>query len=162
MKRLSILAALALVAVIAAPSWAGSGEKCVADAQTCLNKMSAKKSGAWIGLEFDKSAEGVMKVKRVVADSPAEKAGFQVGDVLVALNGAKMSDYDAMKKAKGAWSVGQQVTYTVERKGAETAVAVTLGEMPTEVHAAMVGYHMIDHHVTTPTASAAEASPGKN
>src|SRR5687768_4396651 len=99
MKLRSLCAAAAVVALVAAPAWAGSGEKCTADTQTCLNKMAAKKSVGWIGLEFDKSsAEGVMKVKNVVAGSPAEAAGFQAGDVIVALNGVKTSDYEALKK----------------------------------------------------------------
>jgi S1-C subfamily serine protease len=161
MKLHSLYAAAAVVALVAAPAWAGSGAKCTADTQTCLNHMAAKKSAGWIGVEFDKSTEGVMKVKSVVAGSPAEQAGIQPGDVLVALNGVKVSDHEAMKKAKGAWSVGQKVTYTVERKGTATDLAVTLGAMPDHVHAAMLGAHLMDNHVTTATAAAAEATPAK-
>lgn len=161
MKLTSLCAAAAVVALVAAPAWAGSGEKCTADTQTCLNKMAAKKSVGWIGLEFDKSAEGVMKVKNVVAGSPAEAAGFQAGDVVVALNGVKMSDHDAVKKAKGTWSAGQKVTYTVERKDASKDLAVTLATMPDNVHAAMVGFHLVDSHAVTATAASAEATPAK-
>jgi len=162
MKHRSVLAAVALMAIIAAPVWAGSGEKCSADAQTCLNHMAAMPSTGWLGLEFEKSDAGAMKVKNVVAGSPAEKAGFELGDVLVAINGAKLSDEAAAKKAKGEWSVGQEVTYTVERKGAEKALAATLGKMPEHVHAAMVGHHMMENHVTTATAASAEAMPHKH
>lgn len=165
MKHHSIsaaVAAVALVAVISAPAWAGSGEKCSADAQACLNHMTQNKTSGWLGLEFDKDAEGVTKVKRVVAESPAEKAGFMTGDVIVAVNGAKTSDHAAMKKAKGAWKAGQEVTYTVERMGAEKNLAATLGSMPENVQATMIGYHMMENHMTAATTAAAEATPHKH
>jgi S1-C subfamily serine protease len=161
MRLRSLFAAAAAVALVAAPAWAGSGGKCTADTQTCLNHMSAKKAAGWIGLEFDKSTEGVMKVKSVVAGSPAEAAGFQAGDVVVALNGVKTSDHEAMKKAKGAWSAGQKVTYTVERKGESKDVVATLATMPDNVHAAMVGFHLLENHAVTATAASAEATPAK-
>lgn len=156
MKALTALAAVAFVATLAAPAWAGSAEKCTYDTQTCLNKLSTKKTSGWLGIEYDKSTEGVIKVKAITPGSPAEKAGFQVGDVLVALNGAKFSDKEAMKKAKGDWSVGQALTYTVQRKGADTQIAATLAAMPDNVYTSMVGNHMLESHVTAQTAVTTE------
>ncbi len=161
MKTLTSFVAAAFVVALALPVWAGSAEKCTADTQTCLNHMSAKKTTGWLGLEYDKAEDGTMSVKAVTAGSPAEKAGFQVGDVLLALNGAKFSDKEAMKKAKGDWNAGQKVSYTVQRKGAETAVAATLGPMPENVYASMVGQHLLENHVSAQTAVTTEAKPAK-
>ena len=152
MKKLlfTVLAAC----LLALPAFAGSGEKCTAAAQTCLNRLSKAKSAGWVGLEYDKSQEGVIKVKAVTANSPAATAGFEPGDVLVAINGVKMSDKIALQKAKGEWKVGQAVTYTVKRVDVEKEVAVTLAETPPEVFTSNVGQHMLENHVTNPTAAA--------
>lgn len=153
MKKLSVLLSAAFL-MVAVPVLAGSGEKCSYGTQACLNHWAGKKDAGWTGLELDKSVEGIVKVKAVTPDSPAATAGFQVGDVLVALNGAKMSDKEAMKKAKGDWKAGQSVTYTVQRAGAEQQIAVSLAKTPERVYASMVGSHMIEAHVAATTAAA--------
>ncbi len=155
MKKHCVLLSAAFL-LIAAPVIAGSGEKCSSDIQTCLNHWAAKKDMGWVGLEYDKTQEGTIKVKAVTPDSPAAAAGFMAGDVLVAMNGAKMSDKEAMKKAKGDWKVGQAVSYTVQRAGAEKKIAVTLGKAPESVFASMVGNHMLENHATVSTAAATE------
>lgn len=153
MKKQTVLLSAALL-MLAVPVFAGSGEKCSSSTQACLNHMSAKKDAGWTGLELDKSVEGVVKVKAVTPDSPAAAAGFQAGDVLLALNGIKMSDKAGMKKAKGSWTAGQAVTYTVERAGAEQQLAVTLAKTPDLVYASMLGSHMMENHAVVTTAAA--------
>ena len=156
MKKLCVLLSAACL-LVAAPVLAGGGEKCSFDTQTCLNHWAAMKDAGWVGLEYDKSQEGVVKVKAVTHDSPAEAAGFMAGDVLVSLNGAKMSDKEAMKKAKGAWKVGQAVTYMVQRAGTEKQIAVTLGKTPENVFSSMLGSHMLENHAAVATAAATQA-----
>src|SRR5688572_8149248 len=151
MKKLTLLLATALL-VVAVPAFAGTGEKCSADAQICLNHHAAMKDKGWMGLEYDKTDPTAVKVKAVTAGSPAAKAGFQVGDILVAMNGASMTDKEALKKAKGEWKIGQSVTYTIKRKAAEKQLAVTLAPMPENVFASMVGLHMLENHITATTA----------
>jgi predicted metalloprotease with PDZ domain len=157
MKTRTILLSAALL-MVAVPAFAG-GEKCAADAQACLNHWSGNKAGGWLGADMDKSTPGVYKVKGVTAESPAAAAGFKVGDVLVAINGANLSDKEAVKKAKGSWKAGQAVTYTVQRAGTEKQLAVTLAKTPDAVFATMLGTHMLEHHMGTATAAAdAEAA----
>lgn len=155
MKTRSVLLS-AMLLMLAIPAFAGSGEKCSASAQVCLNHWAEKQEAAWVGIEMDKSTDGMMKIKAVTAESPAAAAGFQTGDILMALNGAKLSDMEAVKKARGAWTPGQSVTYTVQRAGAEKQIAVTLGKTPENVYAAMVGMHMLENHVMAATAAADE------
>jgi C-terminal processing protease CtpA/Prc len=156
-NRFAVLTMAALVLALSVPAWAGSGEKCTASAQECLDKMAAKKDKGWAGFNVDKSENGAMVVKSVVPGGPADKAGFKAGDVLVALNGASYSDYEAVKKAKGTWATGSKITYTVKRADAEKTLAVTLAPLPAEVYAQMVGEHMVADHqvaVNAPTADA--------
>lgn len=155
MKTKLVLLALAML-VVAIPAMAG-GDKCTAaNAQVCLSHWAADKNHAWTGLELDKSVPGVFKVKAIMPNSPAVTAGFEVGDELVALNGASMADQDAVKKAKGEWKAGQAVNYTIKRKGAEQQLAVTLAVMPQEVFASMLGQHMLESHVAMATAAVTE------
>ncbi|MGH7725953.1 MAG: PDZ domain-containing protein [Candidatus Eiseniibacteriota bacterium] len=157
MKILTALAAAAFVVAVALPASAGgAGEKCTYDTQACLNKLSTKKTSGWLGVEYDKSTEGVVKVKNVIAGSPAEAAGFKTGDIVLAVNGAKYSDKEAVKKATGDWTVGQKLTYTVQRDGKDVTVPATLGSMPENVYASMVGSHMISNHVSAQTAVTTE------
>jgi serine protease Do len=87
------------------------------------------------GLDVEKSASSGYVVTGVANGSPAEQAGFQKGDVLVAFNGIALTDEnkDALKKAKMQNAVGKQVTYTISRAGAERQIAATLAEVPAEV-----------------------------
>lgn len=154
MKTRIVLLSAALV-MLAVPVFAGSGEKCTASTQVCLNHWASGKDMGWTGLELDKSEAGIVKVKAVTPDSPAAAAGFQIGDVLVALNSVKMSDKAALKKAKGSWKAGQSVTYSVQRAGAEQQIPMTLGKAPDQVYASMLGAHMMENHAAAATASAA-------
>lgn len=156
MKRGTALVAAALSVALAAPVFAGSGEKCTQDAQACLNSFSNYKSKGWLGLEYDKSAGAKSyAIKRAVPGSPAEAAGFQAGDVLVSLNGVALTaEKEALKAAKGDWSVGQSVSYVVSRKNKEVKLQAKLAAMPEEVFAGMVGDHMVRDHMAVTSAAA--------
>ena len=109
-------------------------------------RRSYAKKG-YLGIETEKIGEGRYAVSSIVAGSPAEKAGFQKGDVLVALNGARFGEEnkEAVMKAKSALGPGKAATYTVSRAGAEKQLSATLSEVPREVLAKWVGEHVIDH-----------------
>ena len=108
-----------------------------------------------MGLEYDKTAaEKTYVIKKAVAGSPAETAGFKAGDVLVSLNGVAMTaDKETLKQAKGDWSVGQTVAYVVKRGNKEVKLNAKLAAMPPEVFASMVGEHMVSNHMAAPTAA---------
>jgi len=150
MKRFTWFLAAVLTVAFALPAFAGGdhAEKCQQSAQDCLNHFSAYKDRGWVGIEMDIEGEH-MVVKTVVANSPASKGGFEVGDALLAVNGASLEDKEAVKKAQGAWAPGQKVTYTVLREGAKKDLSFALGEMPEEVFARIVGAHMINDHMAS-------------
>jgi predicted metalloprotease with PDZ domain len=155
MKQARWIVVAVLAIALISPAIAGKGHKCEASTQDCLNKMAAKlKDKGWVGIEFDKNKSEQPVITKVVPDSPAEKAGLQKGDVLLAINGVKYGDDDKEKwhKVKKAWKPGSTITYTVARGGGKKAVDVTLGKVPEEVMYAWLGEHMMQH-VTVDVAS---------
>ena len=67
-------------------------------------------------------------VKAVSQDSPAEKAGLQVNDIITAVNGKEISGRTGLSEAVSAASVGDTLTLTVYRQGNTISVDVTVGE----------------------------------
>ena len=127
-----------------------SVKRCTVPLQECLEHMSALlKSSGWVGIEFDPDtgAIGGYRVTRVLPNSPAEKAGLQVGDVLTALNGVGLvkTNDAALAKARKEWKPGQAVTYTVKRQGQDRDISLTLAPMPADVMARWIGEHMMQH-----------------
>jgi predicted metalloprotease with PDZ domain len=162
MKRITWIAATLLLVALCVPAHAGSDGKCGYDTQTCLNGFAAMKdTRGWVGIRMDKNDAGEMVIKSVVSGSPAAAAGLVEGDVLVTLNGAKLSDMEAAKKAGGEWKVGQTISYTVTHGGVAKEVSITLAKMPDDVFDAMVGEHMLADHVLAKGTANAAAKPAE-
>jgi len=159
MKRATWIVALVCVAM-AMPAAAGGDKKpCSGDPQDCAKKIQAKSQGmGWMGIEFDVDKKGHFKVTHVVPSSPAEAAGFEAGDVLLAINGAKVSTEDktALKKMKSL-GPGAEVTYVVKRAGGKAELVATLGAVPDAVVAQWVDEHT-KHHQAQKT-KVASATP---
>lgn len=141
MTRMVTTLSLALFLGLSTMAAAG-GENCdkskadhAKHAKTAKAAVAEKAKHGWLGLDVEKDASAGYVVTGVAAGSPAEKAGFQKGDVLVAFNGIALTDEnkDALKKAKMQNAVGRQVTYTISRAGAQRQIAATLAEVPAEV-----------------------------
>jgi S1-C subfamily serine protease len=64
----------------------------------------------------------------VEADSPAERGGLLVGDIIVRVGEEQIRGMESLQAALGGESVGQARNVTVVRGGALHALAVTLGE----------------------------------
>ena len=142
--RWKICLVFALAALVATAAFAG--EKCTETTQACLNHMAAKASKGWLGVDTDKSTDPAgMKVTKVYADGPAAKAGLQVGDVLVALNGVSLASTAEITKIKDGLVPGSTATYSVLRTGEKQDVKVTLGKIPDDVLAQRIGKHMLEH-----------------
>lgn len=103
------------------------------------------KSTGFIGVELDKPGDkGEMVVTKVVPGAPAEKAGIQKGDVLVALNGIPFSK-DNWKKMAEVKKPGREVTCTVKRGTTNKNIKLTLVPMPADLMAKYIGEHMMKH-----------------
>lgn len=152
MTRFKWLVVLALVAVAFGTILAGEdchGKKCSMSTQACLDAMATKMhDSGYVGvmLNHDES-EGTLSIESVIPGTPADAAGLKAGDVLVALNGTRISKDNeaALEKARGDWKPGQKVTYTIQRGGLEQQVTLALASMPADMLARMIGQHMLEH-----------------
>lgn len=157
MRIRPLAAALALVAALPAATPAGS---CPYTTQECLDYMATKmKDSGWVGVELESVDDGTpgMTVTRVVEGSPAEAAGIQVGDVLVAINGIKVNfdkeSSEKLSKAREAQKPGSDVVWTMTRDSSPRDLQITLGRMPADVLARFIGEHMLLEHADVAVAA---------
>ena len=145
MKKFLIL----LTALAVSMSAVAGGEKCKGAAEDCMHKMKTKLAHKpWLGIEYDKNEHGQMVIKKVHTDSPADQAGFQKGDILLAMQGEEYSK--ANKKAlKAVWASvepGSDVQYVVKRQGAKVELDATLAHVPKDLQKKWIAEHMKSDH----------------
>lgn len=147
---LSIALILTSLPLVAGKAAAGEG-KCSAEASVCLNEFAKRlQTKGWVGIEMDDYETGNPTITKVIADSPAEAAGFAVGDRIVAFNGEAYGKENetALKKAYKQMIPGNTVTFTVERAGSRVDLPVKLGRIPEQLMAQWIGQHMLEAHVS--------------
>ena len=83
---------------------------------------------AWLGVGLARG--GAARVTKVVAGSPAAKAGLKAGDVVTSFNGKTVSSADDLSAAVAAAKPGETVGVTVQRGGSTKHLSVTLGVQP--------------------------------
>jgi serine protease Do len=75
-----------------------------------------------------KEARGAL-VNNVEQGGPADRAGIQRGDVIIALNGEQVEDSNALRNHVAGTQPGTEVSVTFIRGGKEQSTKVTLGEL---------------------------------
>jgi serine protease Do len=104
-------------------------------------KTKGKVSRGWLGVliqdvtrelaeAFGMSRPQGALVSKVLDDSPAAAAGFKSGDVIIRYNGRDVADSASLPPLVGQTPVGKQAEVIVIRDGEETALEVTIGELP--------------------------------
>jgi serine protease Do len=76
-------------------------------------------------------ASGIL-IADVTNNSPAEKAGLEQGDVIIALNGRPTKSVGDFRNEIASNAPGTTVSLTLLRGGDERTIDVTTGEMPDE------------------------------
>lgn len=74
--------------------------------------------------------DGGLIVVAVESESPAEKAGMLIGDVLIALDGTRVSDTADVQAILGPERVGTPVRVSIVRAGTSAELTITVGERP--------------------------------
>ena len=132
----------------AAKNVAHADKPCDMSSADCKKAMDEARKGGWLGLQIEMAeADGSMVIEKVVPGSPAEKAGFRMGDVLLAVNGVTYSEEnkDKLKAVKKTLKPGTAASYNVQRGGSQQTLTATLGSMPDDVYTAWVNEHMKEH-----------------
>src|SRR5262249_7029420 len=80
---------------------------------------------------LDLSGGGAL-VTRVVADSPAEKAGLKRRDYVVSFDGKTVGSADDLSRLVRSTKVDQTVNVEVMREGAKKTLSVKLGARPAD------------------------------
>lgn len=68
-------------------------------------------------------------IGRIRPDSPAEKAGLQVGDVITKLDGKPVRDVRGVKNSIGLVRLGQQLDMDIIREGEKISISATIEEL---------------------------------
>lgn len=156
MKRTLWIMVFALVIAVAMPAAAGEKhhKKCDGNVEDCLAKMQQKiEKKAWLGIEMDTNDDGRYAITRVVPKSPAAKAGFEKGDVLMVMNGVDYNpkEESSIKKAWTDMSPGSTAKFVVLRQGGKVKLKAQLDHVPHDLMAQWIGEHMLKSHLEAPT-----------
>ena len=71
-------------------------------------------------------------VAKVLPDSPAETAGFEVGDVIVRFNKENISFSSDLPPVVGSTAIGTRVPVEIIRRGKSKVIKVIIAELPAE------------------------------
>ncbi|MBT9167191.1 MAG: Serine protease Do-like HtrA [Syntrophomonadaceae bacterium] len=69
-------------------------------------------------------------IQGVVEESPAAQAGIRRGDVIIAMGGKKIANFNDLRRTIFEYEVGAEVEITIIRDGQELKLSVTLAELP--------------------------------
>ena len=67
-------------------------------------------------------------ITEITPDGPAEKGGLKVNDIITHIGGKRVEDSATLVSTVGAFQSGENVVFTVYRKGVTVDVTVTIGE----------------------------------
>jgi serine protease Do len=106
-------------------------------------KASGKITRGWLGVAIQeltkelaesfgmKNTNGAL-IANVEKNSPAEKGGITVGDVINKFDGKVITSSSDLPRAVGASKPGKMVSVEILRKGAAKTLNVSVGEMPAD------------------------------
>jgi C-terminal processing protease CtpA/Prc len=137
--NIAVLAALALLIGAAAAAKEGERKVISVDSDGKTMEIISESRGAWLGVGIadveEKAERGLDKgvyVSSIYDDSPAQAAGLEEGDVILALDDEPMKAVGDLVEAIKDREPGDDVSLTVDRDGKELLIVATLTERPEE------------------------------
>ncbi len=106
-------------------------------------KSSGRVTRGWLGVlvqdvtrdlaeSFGMKKPGGAAAARIIPDSPAQRAGFEVGDVIVEFDGKEVNNSSSLPPLVGVTKIGKEVEVKVIRQGKPKILKVAIGELPAE------------------------------
>lgn len=92
-------------------------------------RPSADRRRGFLGVEWQ---SGTLAILRVLADSPAERAGLRVGDTFVEINGERGFNATRASQLIADAGAGSELRIVVSRNGTEVPLSVRLAPWPPE------------------------------
>ncbi len=89
-------------------------------------------AGGYLGVATRMSDDAELEVADVIERSPAQQAGVRVGDVILGLNGAAMTDQPQFTASVRARAAGDTITLKLRSSGKERVVPIKLAQKPQE------------------------------
>jgi photosystem II stability/assembly factor-like uncharacterized protein len=86
--------------------------------------------GPYLGVD-GQDADAGAKLTKILAGSPAEKAGLQVGDIIVLLDSQPILSFRQLAQAVGGHKVGDKLTVKAARNHEAKEFALVLAQLPT-------------------------------
>ena len=77
-------------------------------------EMATQPASMYLGIEFEQAESNLVRIKRVVASSPAELAKLDAGDILIAMNDERVT-YENFRSRLHSHSIGETVKLSVLR-----------------------------------------------
>lgn len=83
---------------------------------------------AFLGLLVEARSEGGVSIKKVGRESPAEKAGMKVGDVILKIDDFKLSSREDLKEWLSERAPDERVAFEMLRNGQTETLTLRLGD----------------------------------
>jgi M6 family metalloprotease-like protein len=87
---------------------------------------AAREQPGYLGVHLTPSIKGQLAIEHIEADSPAARAGLQIGDVLMRAGGREISEPDALRELLMHKAPGQALPLSVVRQGKALELTATL------------------------------------
>lgn len=91
-------------------------------------KAKGKVERGWLGVGTRENEEGRLEIFEVEADSPAQEAGLNEGDIILEFDNMAVSGGEMLLHEVRSHKPGETVTLRIEREGKTQRVKVELGE----------------------------------
>jgi len=124
--------------------------KCPLEVSRCAREMTEHFGRrGWVGITPDIDRDsGVIRVDEVFPDSPAEKAGVRVDDIIRGLDGVEVTDkvQDTLQQALASFRPGHTALFSLERDGKRVEAEVHLEPIPEAILARWIEQHRLEYH----------------
>ena len=138
-RRVALLASIAVVGIAVLAG--GPDLYTASNPSSWISSAAAAEIHGWMGVRVQpvtadiadslglKKAEGAL-VAEPQSDSPPAKAGVLAGDVITAVDGKDVKHPGDLARKIGAMVPGTEVKLSIQRRGEEKTVSLTLGQQP--------------------------------